>query len=190
MVIYDCRCKIPKCAAGLRAARRYVIGNLDKPGNIIYTAENVKVSEELDFVLNIEYFDNYSKVNIIKIADRYYDVLAVREISRKSSVLQFTVTYNPISSLLSSDSSLYGWFERTPTKIYPSARINIATDTLKQSRFIPLDDIHEVGASNHYYVQIVSRSGPIDEMEPSTLTMYGTFVPYSPKHPAGPADGF
>ena len=173
-----------------RAARRYVIGNLDKPGNIIYTAENVKVSEELDFNLNIEYFDNYSKVNIIKVADRYYDVLAVKEISRKSSVLQFTVTYNPISSLLDSGSSLYGWFERTPTKIYPSARINIATDTLKQSRFIALDDLHQVGASNHYYVQIVSRSGPIDEMEPSTLTMYGTFVPYSPKHPAGPAEGF
>ena len=142
-----------------RAARRYVIGNLDKPGNIIYTAENVKVSEELDFNLNIEYFDNYSKVNIIKVADRYYDVLAVREISRKSSVLQFTVTYNPISSLLSSSSSLYGWFERTPTKIYPSARINIATDTLKQSRFIALDDLTQSSFSSEYYVQIVSRSG-------------------------------
>ena len=168
-----------------RAARRYVIGNLDKPGNIIYTAENVKVSEELDFVLNIEYFDNYSKVNIIKVADRYYDVLAVKEISRKSSVLQFTVTYNPISSLLSSGSSLYGWFERTPTKIYPSARINIATDTLKQSRFIALDDIHEVGRTGDYYVQIVSRSGASVSTESSTLTMYGTFVRYPPEHPAG-----
>ena len=168
-----------------RAARRYVIGNLDKPGNIIYTAENVKVSEELDFVLNIEYFDNYSKVNIIKVADRYYDVLAVKEISRKSSVLQFTVTYNPISSLLTSGSSLYGWFERTPTKIYPSARINIATDTLKQSRFIALNDIHEVGRTGDYYVQIVSRSGASVSTESSTLTMYGTFVRYPPEHPAG-----
>ena len=165
-----------------RATRRYVIGNLDKPGNIIYTAENVKVSEELDFVLNIEYFDNYSKVNIIKVADRYYDVLAIREISRKSSVLQFTVTYNPISSLLSSGSSLYGWFERTPTKIYPSARINIATDTLKQSRFIALDDMQQIGSQNHYYVQIVSRSGA-STSERSTLTMYGTFVFYFPGHP-------
>jgi len=167
-----------------RAARRYVIGNLDKPGNIIYTAENVKVSEELDFVLNIEYFDNYSKVNIIKVEDRYYDVLAVREISRKSSVLQFTVTYNPISSLLTSGSSLYGWFERTPTKIYPSARINIATDTLKQSRFISLDNIQQVGTLNDYYVQIVSRSGSSEKTEPSTLTMYGTFVQYYSRHPA------
>lgn len=160
-----------------RAARRYVIGNLDKPGNIIYTAENVKVSEELDFVLNIEYFDNYSKVNIIKVGDRYYDVLQVKEISRKSSVLQFTVTYNPISSLLTSGSSLYGWFERTPTKIYPSARINIATDTLKQSRFIALNDLHEGGRRRDYYVQIVSRGD-------SRLTMYGTFMRYTPGHPA------
>lgn len=166
-----------------RAARRYVIGNLDTPENVIYSAENVKVSEELDFVLNIEYFDNYSKVNIIKVADRYYDVLAVREISRKSSVLQFTITYNPISSLLSSGSSLYGWFERTPTKIYPSARINIATDTLKQSRFISLDDLTQLGISHDYYVQIVSRSGA-SGTEPSTLTMYATFVDYSPQHPA------
>jgi len=79
---------------------------------------------------------------------------------------------------------LYGWFERTPTKIYPSARINIATDTLKQSRFIELKDLTQSGISHDYYVQIVSRSGASETTGPSTLTMYATFVDYSPQHPA------
>ncbi len=164
-----------------RAARRYVIGNLDTPGNIIYTAENVKVSEELDFNLNIEYFDNYSKVNIIKVADRYYDVLAVKEISRKSSVLQFTVTYNPISSLLDSDSSLYGWFERTPEKVFPAGRIITGSATMAEYEHVPLNNLPPIPINddicNPYYVQVTathSIGGATGYQE--VLSVYGYFL--------------
>lgn len=170
-------------------ARRYVIGTLDTAENVIYTAEDVKVSEELDFTLNIEYFDNYSKVNIIKVGDRYYDVLQVKEITRKSSVLQFAVTYNPISSLLDSGSSLYGWFERTPIKKFPAGRVITGSATMEEYERVPFTNITPIVIGDDqydpYFVQVVSNySIGAAEGYKNKLSVYGYFLDASDYMPS------
>jgi hypothetical protein len=161
--------------------RRYPIGAVDKTANVKHTVADIKVSEDLDFNIKVPYFANYSSINMVKIGARYYSVLSVVENTRNTSQLMFALRYNPVSSLLTTSSSLNGWFERTPEKVFPAGRIITGSATMKQYEHIPLSNLPEVEINgdmcNPYYVQVTathSIGGATGYQE--VLSVYGYFL--------------
>lgn len=159
--------------------RTYYIGT-SWSSYLITSVANVKVSNlEMKDIL-VPYTTNIEHANIIKIGYRYYDVTSVDDMSNVSTRnIRFGLEFNPVSTFITTSSSLAGYWEYTPTSHNYNTKINFSDATYKESRRQALPYLTHASIDDYkiYYYQVSSKYRKSTATD-GELTLYGGFLLY------------
>lgn len=82
---------------------------------VVHTIESASVTEDLDQVLIVPWFEGYSDCNMVAFNNSYYWILSAVTSTKYAKSLEIVITFNATASMVSLGDRLAGRWERTPT---------------------------------------------------------------------------
>lgn len=144
------------------------------------TVANVKNTGDINQNLILPYSANILTANAVGFDSKIYDIISIRRSTLANDSLELQIQYNPISSSITTSSTMAGYWERTPSIQNYGATFDIGDDTYKYSRkeaFATLATISGI-AGQPYYYQIVSTWDIYANATSKDVVIYGGYAPY------------
>lgn len=171
------------------ANRQYV---LQPSSTLLTTNNNIKNTGDFYQEIHIPYSASNATANMMKIDNKYYDILEVDNTTFKESSTVYKIALNPISTYITNGLTVTGMWDRTPTAINKGVKINMTTDAYKPSRsvILPYEGPKWGYEDKAFYVEISTRAGFNPGFNSSstntwikgiagTTRRYGFFVPFN-----------
>lgn len=156
---------------------------------VVHSFDNATVTEDLDQVLVVPYFNGYSNCNMVAFNDCYYWILSAVTSTKYAKSLEFVITFNATASMVTLGDRLAGKWERTPT--YNGLQENIFNTEMSSVSIQPFTSLETlpkltktsvIGATEltyqyqMFWCQITCKGSGNDSM-----SQYGLFFLYSPE---------
>lgn len=159
------------------ANRQFV---MQPSGTILTTNDNIKNTGDINQEIHIPYSPSNATANMIKIDNKYYDIVSVDNVTFNEKSTIYSISLNPISTYLTNGLSMSGYWEKTPTKINYGCTFNIGEDVLVQSNKIAFPVVAPIpgNAGQPYFFQISTTWDLFANAQDTKLNQYAGFAPY------------
>lgn len=161
------------------ANRQFVVGNL---GNPTKTVPDVKVGNGPILDIALPWDDALLNANIIKIGDRYYDIVGIDDITYSEKTIRLRLMYNAVTSLLRKDINgkviVEGWWDRAPVPVGPLQTISPINSIFVEKQRTPFASLPITTTDYYMFWAQITAKYDVTNTTSGDLTIYGTPVYY------------
>ena len=153
---------------------------------VVHTIENASVTEDLDQVLIVPWFEGYSDCNMVAFNNSYYWILSAVTSTKYAKSLEIVITFNATASMVSLGDRLAGRWERTPTynglqeNIFNTEMISTGKESFNGFSVLPKVTRSDSGDSSlttryqMFWCQVTAKGS-------TAIKQFGFFFVYAPE---------
>jgi hypothetical protein len=159
------------------ANRQFV---LQPSATLLSTNLNIKNTGDIYQEIHIPYAAANATANMMKIDNKYYDIVSVDNATFKETSTIYSIALNPVSTYLTNGLSVTGYWDKTPGKVNYGCTFNIGEDTFIQSNKTEFGKLAAVSGitGQPYYFQITTTWDIFANAEGGEVIQYAGFAPY------------
>lgn len=154
---------------------------------VVHSIENASVTEDLDQVLVVPWFEGYSDCNMVAFNESYYWILSAVTSTKYAKSLEIVITFNATASMVSLGDKLAGRWERTPT--YNGLQENIFNTEMVSQGIALYGDLNSTLFSDNVTDDVDGEELPltyqafwcqvtVKSSSGSEIRQYGLFFPF------------
>ena len=146
------------------------------------TVNNVKNTGDINQTITLPYSASILTANALGMDSKIYDIVSMKRSTLANDSIEMDIQLNPVSTYISTSTTVNGYWERTPSIQNYGASLNIGDDTYKYSRkeeFAKISAISGITGQPYYY-QITSTWDVFGLTTGKDISLYGGYAPYLP----------
>lgn len=159
------------------ANRQFV---LQPSATVLTTNNGIKNTGGVYQEIHIPYSAANNTANMVKIDNKYYDIVSVDNVTFNEKSTIYSIALNPVSTYLTNSLAITGYWDRTPGKVNYGCTFNIGEDTLIQSSKTQFPLIAAISgtAGQPYYYQLSTTWDINANAQDTEIHQYAGFAPY------------